>query len=124
MSGATPQPSDRPVTLDVTVLGREYKVACREQERAELVEAVQFLDQRMREIRDSGKVAGVERIAVMAALNIAHDLLRARRSVAISEAVVTPREASESFDAEAARRKIQAMQATIDETLAGQEKLF
>jgi hypothetical protein len=50
--------------------------------------------------------------------------LRARRSVAISEAVVTAREASESFDAEAARRKIQAMQATIDETLAGQEKLF
>jgi cell division protein ZapA len=120
---ADPRPG-RTVTLDVTILGRDFKVACKEVERDELMEAVALLDKRMREIRDTGKVSGTDRIAMMAALNIAHDLLRARRSAAISEAVVTSREASESFDAEAARRKIQAMQATIDETLAGQEKLF
>lgn len=118
-----PRPA-RTITLDVTILGREFKVACKENERDELMEAVALLDRRMREIRDTGKVSGTDRIAVMAALNIAHDLLRERRSATISEAVVTPSEATESFDAEAARRKIQSMQATIDETLAGQEKLF
>ena len=107
---AAPQASDRPVTLDVTVLGREYKVACREQERAELVEAVQFLDQRMREIRDSGKVAGVERIAVMAALNIAHELLRARRESGV--------QSSPGFDEVSAQRRIEAMRSAIDQVLA------
>ena len=58
---------DHSITLDVSILGREYRVACRESERDELLQAVQFLDRRMREIRDSGKVAGSERIAVMAA---------------------------------------------------------
>jgi cell division protein ZapA len=111
------------VTLDVTILGREFKVACREDERDELLEAVALLDRRMREIRDKGKVSGTDRIAVMAALNIAHELLRERRSP--SPAVpVEPASGGESFDAEAARRRIQAMQATIDETLAGQENLF
>ena len=69
---------DRSLTLDVSILGREYRVACKESEREELLQAVQFLDHRMREIRDSGKVAGTERIAVMAALNIAHEVLRVR----------------------------------------------
>ena len=113
----------RTVTLDVTILGREFKVACREEERDELLEAVAMLARRMREIRDKGKVSGTDRIAVMAALNIAHELLRDRRSAA-PIVPVEPAVAGESFDAEAARRRIQAMQATIDETLAGQENLF
>src|SRR5438045_3462106 len=69
---------DPSITLDVSILGREYRVACRESEREELMQAVQFVDRRMREIRDSGKISGTERIAVMAGLNIAHELLRAR----------------------------------------------
>jgi cell division protein ZapA len=113
----------RTVTLDVTILGRDFKVACREDERDALMEAVALLDRRMREIRDAGKVSGTDRIAVMAGLNIAHELLRERRSSAIA-ATTVPAKAGESFDAEAARRRIQAMQATIDETLAGQENLF
>ena len=113
----------RNVTLDVSILGREFKVACREDERDELTEAVALLDRRMREIRDAGKVSGTDRIAVMAALNIAHELLRERRASAIA-AAAQPAATGESFDAEAARRRIQAMQATIDETLAGQENLF
>jgi len=112
-------PSDRSVTLDVMILGREFKVACKEGERAELLEAVAHLDRRMREIRDAGKVSGTDRIAVMAALNLAHDLLRERRHPR-TEALVgdTP------IDEDAARRRIQAMQALIDQTMAGQEKLF
>ena len=107
----TPAAPERLVTLDVTLLGREYKVACQEQERAELAEAVAFLDRRMREIRDSGKISGVERIAVMAALNIANDLLRARREPA-AHSPVSP------FDEASAQRRIEAMQDAIDQVLA------
>ena len=114
-----PAAPDRSITLDVTILGREFKVACRESERSELMEAVAFLDRRMREIRDAGKVSGTDRIAVMAALNIAHDLLRVRRAARTDAPVGdTP------IDGDAARRRIQAMQAIIDQTMAGQEKLF
>ena len=102
-------PGDRPLTLDITVLGREYKVACKEHEHDALVEAVSFLDARMREIRDTGKVAGVERIAVMAALNIANDLLRERRS---------PTAKAPPVDQASARRRIDVMQKAIDQVLA------
>ena len=104
---------DRSLTLDVSILGREYRVACRESEREELLQAVQFLDRRMREIRDSGKVAGSERVAVMAALNIAHELLRAKSGAAPS-----------GFDSTAIQRRISAMQTAIDRAMAEQEKLF
>jgi len=67
--------------LDVTILGRVYKVACKESERDELTQAVTLLDRRMREIREAGKVSGADRIAVMAALNLAHELLRTLRSI-------------------------------------------
>ena len=116
--------SARTMTLDVTILGRDFKVACKEDERDALMEAVALLDRRMREIRDAGKVSGTDRIAVMAGLNIAHDLLRERRASALAPAAQPLAVGGESFDAEAARRRIQAMQATIDETLAGQENLF
>src|SRR5438270_11328154 len=108
------------LTLDVTIFGREYKIACNENERAELVEAVAYLDRKMREIRDRGKVAGVDRIAVMAALNIAHDLLRERHASRAPMQV----EPVAAVDEDGARRRIQAMQTAIDQTLAGQEKLF
>jgi cell division protein ZapA len=104
-------------TLDVTILGRAFKVACAEGERAELTEAVAYVDRQMREIRNRGKVTGMDRIAVMAALNIAHDLLRGRRAPRAGDAA-TP------VDGETTRRRIQAMQSAIEQTLAGQEKLF
>jgi cell division protein ZapA len=113
----------RQVTLDIHLLGRDYKVACSEHERAELQEAVAFLDKRMREIRETGKTAGVDRIAVMAALNIANDLLRERKRPAPEPVVVESSSANE-IDGTAARRRIQSMHAAIDQALAGQEKLF
>ncbi|HEX7327473.1 MAG TPA: cell division protein ZapA [Casimicrobiaceae bacterium] len=118
------------VTLDVNILGREYKVACREDEREALAEAVSFLDHRMREIRDSGRVNGGERIAVMAALNLASELLRERRTAKTSARAAPGLAASGlaasggAIDDEAAQRRIRAMQEAIDQALAGQEKLF
>ena len=103
--------------LDVMILGREYRVACGEDEKAALLEAVAFLDGRMREIRDGGKIGGAERIAVMAALNIAHELLRERKKPAAIAGV-------DVDDAESAGR-IRRMSAAIDATLtAAQERLF
>ena len=120
--------SERTVQLDVHILGRDYKVACKEHERADLLAAVEFLDGRMREIRDAGKNLGVDRIAVMAALNIANDLLRERKAprAATGESAPAPiaKDAPVDVDAAAARRRIQSMQAAIDQALAGQEKLF
>ena len=61
-----------PVTLKI--LGKEYKIACTVNEREDLLTSAQLLDKEMRELRDSGKVIGPDRIAVMAALNLAHEL--------------------------------------------------
>lgn len=63
----------RPVT--VNILDKDYLVACREDQRDALLASVSFLNGKMQELRESGKVVGSERIAVMTALNIAHELL-------------------------------------------------
>ena len=62
-------------TLTVQILDKDYCIACPADERANLENAARYLDGKMREIRSSGKVIGADRIAVMAALNITHDLL-------------------------------------------------
>src|SRR5690606_287292 len=73
--------------VKVTILDREYFVACPDNERANLLESAAYLNEQMREIRDSGKIVGIDRIAVMAALNIAHEMLEARRTTGKLEAV-------------------------------------
>ncbi|MCL4105969.1 UNVERIFIED_CONTAM: hypothetical protein GTU68_058275 [Idotea baltica] len=64
-------------TVTVKILDKEYQVACPEEQQTELIVSARYLDKQMRAIRDSGKVIGLERIAVMAALNISHELLQA-----------------------------------------------
>ena len=110
--------------IEATILGQSYRLACSPETEAALLEAVARVDAEMTKIRSMSNVRGTDRIAVMAGLNIAHDLLRERRASTIASAAPPPAAVGESFDAEAARRRIQAMQATIDETLAGQENLF
>jgi cell division protein ZapA len=64
--------------VSVRIMDKEYVVACPYDERSALLDAAEFLNARMREIRDSGKVVGLDRIAVMAALNLAHELLKGK----------------------------------------------
>ncbi len=64
-------------SVTVTILEKEYQVACPEEQQAALITSARYLDQQMRAIRDTGKVVGGERIAVMAALNISYELLQA-----------------------------------------------
>ena len=71
--------SEREVArLSVRILEKEYFVACPYEERSDLLDSAEYLNSKMREIRDSGKVVGLDRIAVMAALNLANELLRVR----------------------------------------------
>ncbi len=64
-------------TLEVYILDKPYRISCPESEKESLRSAAQYLDRRMREIRSAGKVIGLERIAVIAGLNITHELLLA-----------------------------------------------
>lgn len=63
-----------PVTI--RVLDKEYQIACPPEEREALLESARYLDGKMREIRDTRKMVGADRVAIMAALNITHDLLK------------------------------------------------
>jgi cell division protein ZapA len=66
--------------VTVRLLDKEYQVACPEEEREALLESAEMLNRKMREIRDSGKVVGMDRIAVMAALNVCNDMLQGRNT--------------------------------------------
>jgi cell division protein ZapA len=96
--------------VDVSILDRQYRIACPDEERESLMAAVDYLDKKMREIKDSGKIAGTDRIAVMAALNITHELLAAKTGA--------------GFDIGEYKRRMTAMNTLLDEALASQEKLF
>ena len=64
--------------VSVRILDKEYQVACPAEERTDLLDSAEILNSKMREIRDSGRIVGLDRIAVMAALNMANDLLHAK----------------------------------------------
>jgi cell division protein ZapA len=98
--------------LTISLMGREFRVACPEGEEKQLLASVDYLNRKLRDVRDTGKVVGNERIAIMAALNIAHELLSNKPNAA-------------SFDATAFRGRIEAMQETVESALAAdQENLF
>ena len=64
-----------PITVSLHILDKEYRVSCSEAERAGLESSARFLDDKMQDIKQSGRIVGVDRIAVMAGLNITHDFL-------------------------------------------------
>ncbi len=96
--------------VDVAIMGREFRVTCLDEEREELLQAVTYLDKKMCEIRDNGKVVSSERIAIMAALNIAHELLATR--------------IRGGFDIGEFKRRINLMESMLDTTMPGQDELF
>ena len=79
--------TDRMVRVSVRILEKEYQVACLPEERSELLDSAEFLNGKMRDIRDAGNIVGLDRIAVMAALNLAHELLKRNRNDAIESEV-------------------------------------
>lgn len=77
--------------VSVRILEKEYQVACPASERTDLLDSAEILNTKMREIRDSGKVVGLDRIAVMAALNMANELLQTRAKDEALESDLGPR---------------------------------
>jgi cell division protein ZapA len=73
--------SQSPEPVTVRIVDREYRVMCTPEQRRTLMESALFLDQQMREIRDSGKVSSMDKIAVMAALNLAEEVLKLRNEM-------------------------------------------
>ena len=80
-----------PATVTVRILEKEYFVSCPQDERADLLDSAEYLNKKMREIRDTGKVVGADRIAVIAALNMANELLRLRKQDAEIQGAVSGR---------------------------------
>ena len=100
--------------ITISLLGREFRVGCPEGEEKQLLASVDFLNRKMKEVRDTGKVVGNERIAIMAALNIAHEHMSN-----------TGKGIASAIDSAAIRRRILAMQETLDSALAAdQDNLF
>lgn len=105
-----------PNFLDVKIMGREYRVACVPEEREALLAAVGMVDDKMREIAQRTKSTIAERVAVMAALNIAHEHLSATSGVA-------PAAPKETVDSSDTKRRIGDMGARLDAVLTFQKHL-
>lgn len=96
-------------TLDITLLGKAYSVACRPEDKDALLAAVSYLDEKLNNLAIKTGSSG-EKLAVMTALNIAHEFLQFQRSG--------------GFDMQAVKRRISLVNARLDGVLAQQEKLF
>lgn len=113
-------------TLDITLLGREYSVACPPEERESLLAAASLVDAKMAEIAARTKGTG-ERLAMMTALNLAHELLAsksAREAAPAAVAEVAAADTFAAFDRQDFARRIAAIEARLDAAMADQEKLF
>lgn len=102
------------ISLDVLIMGQSYRLACREGEQQTLREAVAYLDAKMCALRDSGRVKGTDRIAVMAALSVAAEFL----------SVKSPQGPLSDMSMMEVKHKLEAMHAVLDSVLAPQENLL
>ena len=94
--------------LDFSILGRDFSVACPESERDNLLSAAQYLDAKMREIQQAGKVSGQDRIAIMAGLNIAYELLTTQ---------------SGGINLVSLKQKVRDLETKLDQALSEQKQL-
>jgi cell division protein ZapA len=102
------------IHLDVSIMGQPYRLACKEGEEKTLQEAVTYLDGKMCALRDSGKVKGNDRIAVMAALSVAAEFL----------SVKAPQGPLSELSILEVKQKLGAMHTVLDSALTPQENLF
>ena len=109
--------------LTVQILDRDYRLSCEPSERDALLSAVAHVDEQMRAIRDQGRVSGAERIAVLAALNIAGALLSRGPVAPLPSSSKTTPVQPPVADPEILRR-MQSIDALLDHAFAGQERLF
>ena len=96
--------------VTLSILGREYRLACAPEEKPALIQCAQYVDGKMQAIKDAGKVMGADRIAVMAALQIAHELFTVKDGGGVEVGEL--------------RRRLRDLLQTCDDALLPQEKLF
>lgn len=94
--------------INISIMGRDFSVACPPEEQEDLLEAARYLDKNMKEIQKTGKIIGAERCAIMAALNITNDLLKLQKSTAGQEKV---------------QARLSSLQERIDEVLREAESV-
>jgi cell division protein ZapA len=114
----------KPVT--VSVMGREFRLAAPAGEERQLLASVDLLNRKMKEIKDTGKVVGNERIAIMAALNLAHEhlhYLRAGDSI-LTNAPAASSASGGAVDEAYVRGRINAFESILEKAVTDQEKLF
>lgn len=102
--------SAEPKGLQINIMGRDFRVACPEEDQKGLLEAVEYLNRKMQEIKGGGKVIGLERIAIMAALNIAHEYLSTK--------------VGGGFDIAEIKRRMNGMETVLDQAISDQNELF
>ncbi|TDK67992.1 cell division protein ZapA [Sapientia aquatica] len=100
--------------VDVTIMGQAYKLACKEGEQAALIQAAAYLDEKMCAFRDSAKIKGTDRIAVMAALTISAELL----------ATKAPTGPFSEMSLVEIKKQMSQMEDVLDTALSAQETLF
>lgn len=116
--------------VTINVMGREFRVAAPQGEERQLLASVELLNKKMKELRDGGKIVGNERIAIMAALNIAHDYLQLlvsgtnKNSDTQNTSTSSAKNTNNSVDAEFVRRKMESLENVIEKAISEQEKLF
>ena len=119
-----------PKGVTINVMGREFRVAAPQGEERQLLASVELLNKKMKELRDGGKIVGNERIAIMAALNIAHDYLQLlvsgtnKNSDTQNTATSSAKNTNNSVDADFVRRKMESLENVIEKAISEQEKLF
>lgn len=101
------------IYLDVHIMGQSYRLSCRDGEQRTLREAVSYLDSKMCQLRDSGKVKGTDRIAVMAALSVAAEFL----------SVKSPQGPLSDMSILEVKQKLESMHTVLDRVLASEENL-
>lgn len=101
--------------ITVRILDKEFQIACPQNQEAALLEAADFLTERMIKIRKSGRVIGIERIAIMAALNLSHELLQ-QRAQDTSDEGVTAEQVEQTVMGQTASSQEQVSQADLDLT--------
>jgi cell division protein ZapA len=126
---AKPESKAEAKALTVTVMGREFRVGAPAGEERQLLASVDLLNQKMKEIRDTGKVVGNERIAIMAALNLAHDVLSGGSTESTSASTEKRGNSAAShtnaaIDEAYVRGKMASFESIIDKAITDQEKLF
>ena len=107
--------------LDISLLGKEYRVACPPEERQALLAAVAYVDEKMHDIAEKTRSNISERIAVMAALNIAHEFLSQKNQ---AKETALPYAEDSGVDIGVIRRRIQDMEAELETVLEPQERLL